>query len=59
MIGGGLLVLVGGVFTVVGVRAATEKRRPASLGGALLAPAGLLLAYLGAARLVSPGFFGN
>jgi len=52
------LVLVGLALAVIGLRVATEQRRPASLAGALLAPAGLWLAFLGAARLASPGFFG-
>jgi len=52
------LVVVGLALAVTGLRLATEKRRPASLAGALLAPAGLGIAFLGAARLAVPGFFG-
>ena len=55
---GGLFVVVGLCLTTVGVRLATIRRRPASLGGALLAPAGLGLALLGAARIAAPSFFG-
>jgi hypothetical protein len=54
MVLGAFLVLVGVVLAVSGVRLATERPRPANLGGMLLAPAGLLLALLGAARLVAP-----
>lgn len=55
---GGLLVLAGIALTTWGLRIATERRRPTSLFGALVAPAGLALAFLGAARLAVPGLFG-
>jgi hypothetical protein len=55
----GLLLTVPGlVLATVGVRVAAERPRPASLGGALLAAVGLLVALLGAGRALSPRFFG-
>ena len=56
---GGFLIVAGLAVMVTGVRIATQKPRPANIGGALLAPLGLAIAFLGAARLLSPAFFGG
>jgi hypothetical protein len=48
--------VAGSALAVVGVRLAAERRRPAALGGALLAPAGLLLVYLALARVCAAGW---
>ena len=45
-----LLLVAGCTACGTGVWLATERPRPASLGGMLLAPAGLLIALWGAAR---------
>jgi hypothetical membrane protein len=52
-----VLIVVGLVATVYGVRLASERRRPVDLAGALLAAAGLALALLGVGRLLSDSFF--
>ena len=49
---GGFLTVVGLVLMVVGVRAALGRPRPVNLGGALLAPAGLIVAFIGVVRLL-------
>ena len=59
MLLGGFLVASGLALTVVGVVLATGRPRPIDLAGALLAPLGLGLAFLGAARLLAPGLFGS
>jgi len=56
VIPGGLLVCVGLVLAASGMRLATERRRPVDIGGALLAATGLLVALLGAGRLLSNDF---
>jgi hypothetical protein len=54
----GALVTVGGlVLGTWGVVTALRGRRPASLGGALLAALGLALALMGVTRLLVPSFF--
>lgn len=57
MLLGLLLILVGGTLAVFGVRLATGRARPADLGGMVLAPLGVVVALLGAGRLLSPTFF--
>ena len=57
MVLGAVLVVIGLALAVVGVRLATERPRPIDLGGALLGPAGLLVALVGAGRMLSPAFF--
>ena len=52
-----VLIMIGLVATVYGVRLATERRRPIDLAGALLAAAGLALALLGVGRFLSNRFF--
>jgi len=42
-----MLIVVGLGAMVAGVRVATERRRPVDLFGALLAPAGLMVAFVG------------
>lgn len=59
MLLGVFLIATGLALVVVGVVLATERPRPLNLAGALLAPLGLLLAFLGVARLLQPGFFGG
>jgi lysophospholipase L1-like esterase len=53
------LILIGVVVAALGIRLALERRRPINLVGMLLAPSGLLVALLGAGRLLSPAFFGG
>jgi hypothetical protein len=55
---GAALILVGGAATTWGARAAVERRRPVDLVGALVAPAGVLVALVGGVLLVEPGFLG-
>lgn len=52
-----VLSIVGLVLCVYGVSLATGRRRPVDLLGALLAAAGLAIAFLGAGRLLSDRFF--
>jgi hypothetical protein len=52
-----VLVIVGLASCAYGVRLAAGKRRPLDLLGALLAAAGLALAFLGTGRLLSVRFF--
>lgn len=51
--------MVGAALCVTGVRYATGRPRPLDLVGALLAPAGLLIGYLGVARLLDERLFGG
>ena len=53
------LVLAGLALAGLGVRLALERPRPLNLGGMLLAPLGLCLAFLGVGRMLSPTFFGR
>jgi hypothetical protein len=53
---GAALVLLGAAGTAFGLHAATARRRPADLAGALLAPIALLIAIAGAVTLFVPGF---
>jgi drug/metabolite transporter (DMT)-like permease len=52
-----VLIVIGLVATVFGVRLVSERRRPIDLAGALLAAAGLAVAMLGVGRLLSDRFF--
>ena len=52
-----VLIVIGLVATVYGVRLATERRRPVDLAGALLAAVGLALALAGVGRFLSNRFF--
>jgi len=52
------LVLFGIPMTGYGLHIALSRRRPVDLAGVLLSTLGLLLAILGAARLLSDRFFG-
>lgn len=57
MLLGVVLIVFGGALAVVGVRLAMGRARPADLGGMVLAPLGVVVALLGAGRLLSPSFF--
>jgi drug/metabolite transporter (DMT)-like permease len=52
-----VLIVIGLVATVYGVRLVDERHRPIDLAGALLAAAGLVSALLGVGRLLSEKFF--
>ncbi|MBN2574515.1 MAG: hypothetical protein JXP73_08105 [Deltaproteobacteria bacterium] len=52
-----LLILGGLVSCAYGVRLATARRRPFDLLGGFLAAAGMVIAMLGAGRLLSERFF--
>jgi hypothetical protein len=56
---GFLMIAAGLGLAGTGVRLSLGGRRPRDLGGMLLAPAGLFLAYLGVARWLGPGFLGG
>ena len=51
------LLLFGLPLTGYGLHIALSRRRPVDLAGALLSVVGLLLAILGAARVLSPRLF--
>jgi drug/metabolite transporter (DMT)-like permease len=52
-----VLIVIGLVATVYGVRLVNERHRPIDLAGALLAAAGLATALAGVGRLLSDRFF--
>ena len=52
-----LLIVAGLALCAYGVRLATGRRRPLDLLGAFLAAAGMVIAMLGAGRLLSERFF--
>ena len=54
---GALAIVSGLAISAWGVWTATTRPRPVSLAGALAAAGGLVLAFLGALRIVAPGLF--
>jgi hypothetical protein len=52
------LLLLGLPMAGYGLHIALSRKRPVDLAGVLLSIAGLLLAILGAARMLSPRLFG-
>jgi hypothetical protein len=54
---GALAIASGLVISAWGVFTAVTRARPISLAGGLAAAAGLVLAFLGALRIVAPGMF--